>query len=217
MDDLATFVGGSMSDADRSSGADASNRLGRDEFAALFQNAYGRLWLIAAAIVGDRSGADDIVQESALAALEKLQHFQPGTNFNAWLARFVRWHAFNHARKQAGRNTHPADPHQLDLSLVDGRAEPVDLESDAAGHIPEYQTHFDDEVVNALRAIGETGRACILLRTVHQLSYREIAELLEIPEGTAMSHVHRARQSMRDRLKNYMVTQPRSSPDPADL
>jgi RNA polymerase sigma-70 factor (ECF subfamily) len=197
-----------MSEPDRSPAAAASDRLDRDRFAALFQHAYGRLWLIAAAIVGDRSGAEDIVQEAALAALDKLHQFEPGTNFQAWLARFVRWHALNYVRKQAGRGTHPTDPHQLDVSRGEDRAGPPSLEGDAAGQIGEYQPHYDDQVVHALQSISETGRACILLRTVHQLSYREISQLLAIPEGTAMSHVHRARHQLREHLQGYFTSQP---------
>jgi RNA polymerase sigma-70 factor (ECF subfamily) len=191
-----------MANPPQSSDTAAPDRLDPESFAALFQHAYGQLWLIAAAIIGDRVGAEDIVQEAALAALEKLEQFQRGTNFNAWLARFVRWHAFNYVRKQTGRNTLPADPHQLDLNSSPDAAELPSLKNDLKGEIPEYQTHFDDEVVRALRAVGDTGRACMLLRTVHQLSYREIAELLSIPEGTAMSHVHRARQVLRERLRS---------------
>jgi RNA polymerase sigma-70 factor (ECF subfamily) len=190
-----------MANPPQSTETAAPDRLDPDRFAALFQDAFGQLWLIAAAIIGDRVGAEDIVQEAALAALDKLEQFRPGTNFNAWLARFVRWHAFNYVRKQTGRNTLPADPHQLDLNSARDATELPSLKTDLTGEIPEYQTHFDDEVVRALRAVGDTSRACMLLRTVHLLSYREIAELLEIPEGTAMSHVHRTRQVLRDRLR----------------
>ena len=64
--------------------------------------------------------------------------------------------------------------------------------------------------MRALRAVGEMSRACMLLRAVHQLSYREISELLGIPEGTAMSHVHRTREALRDRLRGYMTNQSRN-------
>jgi RNA polymerase sigma-70 factor (ECF subfamily) len=197
-----------MANPPQSTDTAAPDRLDPDGFAALFQAAFGQLWLIAAGIVGDRAGAEDIVQEAAIAALEKLEQFHPGTNFNAWLARFVRWHAFNYVRKHTGRNTLPADPHQLDLNSAHEVAELPNLKNDLAGEIPEYQTHFDDEVVRALRAVSDTSRACLLLRTLHQLSYREIAELLDIPEGTAMSHVHRTRRVLRERLKNESTGSP---------
>ncbi len=192
-----------MSHADPPSVPSANSRLDRATFAALYESAYQRLWLLAAGIVGDRHAAHDIVQDSTLAAFSKLEQFEPGSNFSAWLARFVRWHAFNYSRKHTARGTLPADPQLLDLSVATDRSPEINLENDAAGQILDDQPHFDDEVSRALRSINPTGRACLLLRTIHQLSYREIAELLEIPEGTAMSHVHRARQMMRDRLQGY--------------
>src|SRR5690606_15111342 len=65
--------------------------------------------------------------------------------------------------------------------------------------LPE-QEWFDDRVMRALKAVGEIPRACLLLRVIEGLEYAEIARLLEIPEGTAMSHVHRTRQLLRERL-----------------
>ena len=48
-----------------------------------------------------------------------------------------------------------------------------------------------------MKRLEETARTCLLLRTLRDMPYREISLLLDIPEGTAMSHVHRARQAMR--------------------
>jgi RNA polymerase sigma-70 factor, ECF subfamily len=173
-------------------------------FAARLTGSYQRLWLIAAAITGDRTEADDVVQEAALVALRKLDEFDVGTNFAAWMSQIVRLTAFNHVRKISRRNTTPTDPLTLDratLSLPhsgDDPRSPVD----GAGRLAMQQTAFDDDVLSALASVGDIARACLLLRTVHQLSYAEIADTLQIPAGTVMSHVHRARQTMRERLRN---------------
>jgi RNA polymerase sigma-70 factor (ECF subfamily) len=98
-----------------------------------------------------------------------------------------------------------SDPRHLDdaqNSAPTGRT--ADLLRSASGIIPEFQTDFGDEVVRALQRIGDVPRACLLLRTVHELSYFEISELLHIPEGTAMSHVHRTRRSMREMLREHV-------------
>jgi RNA polymerase sigma-70 factor (ECF subfamily) len=55
-------------------------------------------------------------------------------------------------------------------------------------------------MVHALHSLGETARCCLLLRTIEQMPYAQIAQLLEIPEGTAMSHVHRSRMTLRGQL-----------------
>jgi RNA polymerase sigma factor (sigma-70 family) len=70
------------------------------------------------------------------------------------------------------------------------------------GRLVAHQAAFDDEIRHALVNLGDAARACLLLRVVQQLSYDEIAELLQIPSGTVMSHVHRAKQSIRAHLKS---------------
>jgi RNA polymerase sigma factor (sigma-70 family) len=60
---------------------------------------------------------------------------------------------------------------------------------------------FDDRVSAALGSLPEIARQCLLMRTLFGAPYSEIAARFEIPEGTAMSHVHRARRSMRTRLE----------------
>ena len=58
-------------------------------------------------------------------------------------------------------------------------------------------------VMDALRTLDETARACLLMRVVLDLPYRNIALALNIPEGTAASHVHRARATMRSNLNSH--------------
>jgi RNA polymerase sigma-70 factor (ECF subfamily) len=68
------------------------------------------------------------------------------------------------------------------------------------GQLSSNQQAFDDDVVQALGGIEDERRVCLLLRVVHDLSYEEIAEITGLPEGTAMSHVHRAKSSLRKTL-----------------
>ena len=82
---------------------------------------------------------------------------------------------------------------------MSANAGPVPITED--GRLTAHQTDFDDEVLFALREISDVARACLLLRVVQQLSYEEIAQTVQIPEGTAMSRVHRAKQTIRQRLK----------------
>jgi len=73
---------------------------------------------------------------------------------------------------------------------------------DALDALLENQGDFDDEVLSALHEISDVARMCLLLRVVQQLSYEDIAQTIQIPAGTAMSHVHRAKRSIRERLKD---------------
>jgi RNA polymerase sigma-70 factor (ECF subfamily) len=165
--------------------------------------AYPHCWLVAAAVTGDRVEADDIVQEASLIALSKLTDFTAGSNFTAWMSQIVRLTALNHLRKSVRRGSVVTDPATIDKAVAAAANGPEGFASvTAAGQLAANQADFDDETLLALAEVGDEARACLLLRTVRRLSYTEIAHTLRIPEGTAMSHVHRAKQSMRQRLKD---------------
>ena len=172
----------------------------RLDFAAQFNASFRVLWLIAIGIVSDAAAAEDVVQEAAMLALEKLDQFQPGTNFRAWMAQMVRFVALNHARKRQKHKAMNLDDASGRRALSTDAELPADLHLGKRGELPVDQAHFDDRVIAALNSVGEIPRSCLLLRTIEHLEYSEIARVLEIPEGTAMSHVHRTRQYLRERL-----------------
>lgn len=174
-------------------------RLSPARFGELFESHSRKLWCVAAAVMGDRARAADVVQEAAVIALGKLSDFDASSSFGAWMSQIVRFVALNEGRKK--RRDVPAltDPSIMDgtngRSLID-RPASVDPQGKVAG----FQGEFDDDVCAALKGLDETPRACLLMKTVLDLPYVEIAEMLGMPEGTAMSHVHRARKAMRDEL-----------------
>lgn len=169
--------------------------LSAEDFTARFESGARVLWTLAAGLLGDPTEAEDVCQEAFLAAYDKRDQFDPGTDFQAWMGRFVRNMAANELRKRSRRQTTSTDPLVLDetrethprgaLAGRDGAYDPED---------------FDERVLAGLRELGDVPRSCLLLRTLRDLSYAEIAMLLEIPEGTAMSHVHRARLALRAKL-----------------
>jgi RNA polymerase sigma-70 factor, ECF subfamily len=188
-----------------------------ESFVVQLKDCYQHCWLIAAAVTGDRVEADDIVQEAALVALQKRSEFTSGTSFGAWMAQIVRLTALNHLKKQNRRNTVVSDPTKMD-QIESSQAMPSSNELvgfTKDGRLIANQSAFDDEIRRALLNLGDVPRLCLLLRVVQQLSYDEIAETLEIPSGTVMSHVHRAKQSIRAHLKsqsNRAINQQSTSP-----
>ena len=171
------------------------------EFGALFERVARKLWCVAAAVTSDRDRASDVVQEAAVIALGKLDEFDPGTSFDAWMAQIVRFVALNERRRTQRRPSRSADPVVLDSSPNSDRPTPDRSGHRSLGALMADEHAFDDAVVHSLASLEETARACLLMKTVLGLSYAEIARTLSIPEGTAMSHVHRARRAMRDQLK----------------
>jgi RNA polymerase sigma-70 factor, ECF subfamily len=153
------------------------------EFASNVRECHRTVWTIAASILRDSNAADDAVQEASLVALAKLADFHPGTRFEAWFGQIVRFVALNHAR----RRHHP--PPLTEDHVAQPQANPA-----------ANPARFDDRVSAALAQLDEVPRTCLLMRTIHGMTFAQIAAALDIPEGTAMSHVHRARALLRERL-----------------
>lgn len=138
-------------------------------------------------------------------ALGKLDQFDPESNFLAWMARIVRFVGLNHGRRRLSQPS--VDPESIDRHPGNDREFGAleRLTTNAAslnghGRLLRDQVAFDDRLVTALNTLEPNARACLLLRVVLNLPYREIARALDVAEGTAMSHVHRSRLALRDML-----------------
>lgn len=204
-----------------SRGSPESEDLSPTAFADLLGASSGTLWTIAVAVLGEPSEAEDVLQEAALAALGKLDEFKSGTSFVAWMGSFVRNHARNWARKRQRRATHPLESELIEhlVGEVDQRngrrvSLPVEelhgrpvlaLGGESTGELPADLEAFDDVLLLALSSLSEEARAALLLRVVNGLSYAELGLAMGIPEGTAASHVHRARTQLRLLLEAQTV------------
>ena len=159
--------------------------------------AYRHLCCVAAGVLGVAEGTEDIVQQALMIAVEKNQDFESEGQFVGWLVGVVKHCALNDRRKKIRRKTNPTDPTLL-TEVTEAKAIEVRMGVDAAGvELSPMQTSFDDKVVAALNQLQPEARSALLLRTVEDLSYKEISELMGIKEGTAMSLVHRSRMKLR--------------------
>jgi len=170
------------------------------EFAERFEASAGILWTLAAAVLGDRSQAGDVLQEACVIALQKLQQFRPETSFTAWMGRIVRFVALNHLRSRVRRRV-VGDENELAEHFAAPKVRELEPLVGEAGQLTGDHGHFDDELVQALGELRPKARACLLLKVVSELEYAQIGRMLGIAEGTAMSHVHRARRALRERLE----------------
>ena len=128
--------------------------------------------------------------------LAQLDRFTPGTSFEGWMAQIVRNVARNAFRKRA-RN--PASPAEHDLLGNHASKNHACNQHPAISHdgLSANPDAFDGEVRRALQSLDETSRVCLLLRTVGEFSYAQIAAITDINENTAMSHVFRSRKALR--------------------
>jgi RNA polymerase sigma-70 factor (ECF subfamily) len=152
-------------------------------------------------LVRDRAEAEDVVQETCSQALQSFHRFQPGTNAKAWLLAIMRHVRANRLR---ARRRAPIDASaDIDLDRVP-----------AVEQTPQQVT--ETEVLDALRKLPEGFQEVVLLCDVEDLSYREIAGVLEIPIGTVMSRLHRARRLLRAALATYAAARGIGRPRKSD-
>jgi RNA polymerase sigma-70 factor (ECF subfamily) len=161
--------------------------------------------LYAAALRMTRNPADaaDLVQETYLRAYRGYGNFEEGTNLRAWLYRILTNTYINIYRARQRR------PQETDLADVEDlymyRRLPL-IETAVASRSAEDQLVdliADDEVKQALEDLPENFRIPVLLADVEGFSYREIADMLDIPIGTVMSRLHRGRKAMQKALFDY--------------
>jgi RNA polymerase sigma-70 factor (ECF subfamily) len=182
--------------------AKPAERLDSDAFSRLYREHYAALRAIAAGEAG-LAHADDCCQQAAMTALRQLDRFEAGTDFRAWMAAYVRGAARNMRRgEQRRRRRHMVLPLRGNPSPIrdsDGQAAHV-MADESGQPTAKAGSGLDRSLRNALDSVGPMQRTCILMKAVLGYSYAEIAEILDIPEATARSHVHRARRLLAERI-----------------
>ena len=179
------------------------------------------LYTAALRMTGRRADAEDLVQETYLRAFRGFEGFTEGTNLRAWLYRILTNTYINQYRAKQRR------PDESDLDEVEdlylyrriGGIEQAIASRSAEDELMDLFT--DDEVKAALDALPEGFRLAVYLADVEGFSYKEIAEILDVPIGTVMSRLHRGRKSMQKRLYDLaaargLVDQPEPEPERRD-
>jgi len=156
------------------------------DFAALAVPLLRPLYNFAHWLARDPHEAEDLVQEAYARALKGFSTFEPGTNFRAWMFRILR---------------------NVFLSSRSGKVVQVPIEEEdetfAIADNPEsalVNASTRQQLQNALGRLPVQFREVILLCDVEEMKYREIAEVLNIPVGTVMSRLSRARKMLRGML-----------------
>jgi RNA polymerase sigma-70 factor (ECF subfamily) len=144
------------------------------------------LFRTAVRLTGNRTEAQDIVQNVYLQAWRSFHRFEPGTNCRAWLFKILM-NELRHHRRRMNTNREVED----DGTVVGNTA--------WIGPVPDELT--DEDVLSALDALPDEFREVILLADVEEFAYKQIAEILDIPVGTVMSRLSRGRRQLRLKLK----------------
>jgi RNA polymerase sigma-70 factor, ECF subfamily len=137
--------------------------------------------------------AEDLVQDTYLKAFRSAHQFEPGTNLKAWLFTILH-NTFRNVRRHDGRSPVDVDSEAVERAVSDG---PTD-------HSPEQlltRRTLDADLQAALDALPEAFRQAVWLRDVEELSYAEMAKVLDVPIGTVMSRISRGRRALSDGLR----------------
>ena len=175
----------------------------KDQFTSDAMQYAPQLFSTALRMTRSRSDAEDLVQETYIKGWRSFHTFQEGTNLRAWLFRIMTNTYINkyNAQKRKGTEVELDDVEELFLYKRLGSIDQSQLSSSAEDQMLDLFT--DDEVKNALESLPEDFRIPVLLSDVDGFSYKEIAEMLEIPIGTVMSRLHRGRKAMQKMLYEY--------------
>jgi RNA polymerase sigma-70 factor, ECF subfamily len=158
-------------------------------------------------VVNDPADAADTTQEVFLKVFRGMKHFHGESSLKTWIYRIAlheaanrrRWWFRHKAKETSIEPTEPEMPgsgeHEMQMALTDHGISPFE---NVAHH--EVQHRVEEE----LRKVAEPYRTTLILRDVEEMSYEEIAEVLEISLGTVKSRLTRGREALRQRLAPYV-------------
>jgi RNA polymerase sigma-70 factor, ECF subfamily len=147
------------------------------------------------------SDAEDLLQETFLRAYRGFASFKEGTNLRAWLYRILTNAFINIYRKRQREPQTVSDSDVEEWYLYDklgAQGAEASAEAQVLDSLP------DEDVQEALAGLPEQFRLAVLLADVEGFSYKEIAEILDVPIGTVMSRLHRGRRALERRLWDVM-------------
>lgn len=151
------------------------------------------LYRMAYRLTSDRQMAEDLLQEACLKAYEQFPRLREVRKIKTWLFRILR-HTFLSQYRSQSKEPPLVD---VDLEKVLGESAEESFDPDPFGCL------FEDEIQTAFDALPVEFREVILLADIEECSYREIAEILEIPPGTVASRLYRGHSLLREKLMGY--------------
>jgi RNA polymerase sigma-70 factor (ECF subfamily) len=147
----------------------------------------------------EEDDAKDLVQDTYLKAYRFINSFQKGTNAKAWLYRILKNSFINDFRKKSKQ------PSKVDYQEVENFYNSDDVNDSITTdlRIDTVKDMIGDEVTVALNSLAVDFRTVIILCDLEGFTYEEMAKILDIPIGTVRSRLHRARNLLKEKLRDY--------------
>lgn len=170
-------------------------------FDMLVRRYQDRVYNLAFRYLREPEVAEEIAQDVFVAVYKHVKTFQGNSKFSTWLFRIVANHCHNKSKYLRRRKHRQQDSIDRVIETEDGELR-LDLPDDPALSPEELSVRRsqNEAIQAAIGALDDDHRIIVLLRDVEDLSYEEIAEALNLPEGTVKSRLHRARNELRERL-----------------
>lgn len=162
-----------------------------------------QLYTAAMRMTRNSADAEDLVQETFLKAYRAYHSFEAGTNLKAWLYRILTNTFINRYRSAQRRpvETDLADVEDLYLYRRIGSESTAEVARSVEDQVLDGLVESD--IKEAVEGLPENFRIPVLLADLEDFSYKEIADILEIPIGTVMSRLHRGRKALQRSLWDY--------------
>ena len=175
----------------------------RARFSELAMEHMPALYSAALRMTRNPADAEDLVQETFLKAYRSFDRFEEGTNLKAWLYKILT-NTFINSYRAAKRRPEKADVEDVeDLYLYRRLGQLRDGDAGRSAEEEVLERITDDEVKQALEARPEAFRIAVLLADVEGFSYKEIADITDVPIGTVMSRIHRGRRALQKALMEF--------------
>ncbi|MBL6876089.1 MAG: sigma-70 family RNA polymerase sigma factor [Chitinophagales bacterium] len=155
------------------------------------------LYNFAYSLVFEEARAQDLVQEAYLKAYRFIHSFEPGSNAKAWLFQILKNAFINEYRKKSRQPQKVDFEDYKDKNQLEKQASSIDIGQDIYTHM------IGDEITGALNSLPVDFRVAIILSDIEGFTYDEVAKISDIPIGTVRSRLFRARNLMKDQLREY--------------
>lgn len=163
---------------------------------------YGdRVFNLTYRMLGNREEAEDLAQEVFIAVFKHIDSFRGDSKFSTWLYRITANHCKNRIKylsRRHDRNRSEYDETYAQHGVESGLTAPTQA--------PQPDTHLEGRQLErlmqeCLAELDEDHRIVIVLRDIEELSYEEICEVTNVPDGTVKSRLHRARAALRKKIQ----------------
>jgi RNA polymerase sigma-70 factor (ECF subfamily) len=180
-----------------------SNSQLKAEFEQLAMPCLDGLYASALRLTHSDRDAEDLVQDAFMRAYRFFDKFERGTNFRAWLFKILTNTFINKYRRQVKERSFSEGAERESVTAQLFSADATEAAANPEDHL--LDRLLSEDVLAAIDQLPIDFRMVVILADLQEFSYREIADILDVPVGTVMSRLFRGRKLLQKHLSSYAV------------